>query len=395
MRKLSMQALKVTITACLISVPLWEMSATTNAFAAKAPPVVFHGGAVMATPTVITPIYWDPSSTFSASYKAITDGFLNNVAADSGKLTNFFSDLLQYDIPYSVEAGTPVIDTDGIVNGCTPQSGPQYSDNSGYTQCITSDQTVAEVQAVVSAHSLPADLAHLYVIFLPKGVESQDSGCSYHSSDANAPPILDSIPFPSGIADDCAPSTIEAPNGNADADLAVGLMSHEIMEAISNPEDSGGWWSPPRGSMFRSGGEIADPCGLVEGNALGGSPGSLYNQVINGDHYYVQEMFSNENYVFGGKKKMCIQRVDMPTATLKVSPKHPSVGHSVRFNAKKPEGYITSYSWNFGDGSPAGSGMSTTHTYASARAYTVTLTLTDVTGLQHTSATTSEVLTVR
>ncbi|WP_208295586.1 PKD domain-containing protein, partial [Fibrivirga algicola] len=35
------------------------------------------------------------------------------------------------------------------------------------------------------------------------------------------------------------------------------------------------------------------------------------------------------------------------------------------------------YSWNFGDGSPAGSGATPTHTYAGLGTYTVTLTVTD------------------
>jgi PKD repeat protein len=38
---------------------------------------------------------------------------------------------------------------------------------------------------------------------------------------------------------------------------------------------------------------------------------------------------------------------------------------------------ITSYSWDFGDGSPAGSGVSPTHAYASGGGYDVTLTVSD------------------
>ncbi|MDQ6778812.1 MAG: PKD domain-containing protein [Actinomycetota bacterium] len=49
-----------------------------------------------------------------------------------------------------------------------------------------------------------------------------------------------------------------------------------------------------------------------------------------------------------------------------------------------PGGSITGYSWNFGDGSPAGSGATPQHPYAAPGQYTVTLTVTDALGLTGT-----------
>lgn len=53
-----------------------------------------------------------------------------------------------------------------------------------------------------------------------------------------------------------------------------------------------------------------------------------------------------------------------------------------------PDGTITSYSWDFGDGSPLQSGVTASHTYATTGTYTVTLTVTDNDG-QPVSATRS------
>lgn len=51
-----------------------------------------------------------------------------------------------------------------------------------------------------------------------------------------------------------------------------------------------------------------------------------------------------------------------------------------------PDGTIASYSWNFGDGTPAGAGRTTTHNYAAAGTYQVRLTVTDNDGATGTVA---------
>jgi Tol biopolymer transport system component len=55
-----------------------------------------------------------------------------------------------------------------------------------------------------------------------------------------------------------------------------------------------------------------------------------------------------------------------------------------------PDGTITSYSWNFGDGVSA-SGVTSMHTYTAAGTYTVTLTVTDNFGLQSSGSTTATI----
>jgi PKD repeat protein len=66
------------------------------------------------------------------------------------------------------------------------------------------------------------------------------------------------------------------------------------------------------------------------------------------------------------------------------SPSAPSPHHAVFFNASAstvpPDRKIRSYDWDFGDGSPHGSGVEIAHTYGAEGDYAVTLVLTDDTG---------------
>jgi PKD repeat protein len=68
-----------------------------------------------------------------------------------------------------------------------------------------------------------------------------------------------------------------------------------------------------------------------------------------------------------------------PTASFVYSPTNPVVGDRVHFNASEstdPDGTITSWDWDFGDGKH-GSGEEVNHTYTDAGTYTVVLEVTD------------------
>ncbi len=83
--------------------------------------------------------------------------------------------------------------------------------------------------------------------------------------------------------------------------------------------------------------------------------------------------------------------VDAPAAAFTIAPSTPAPGSSVSFDASgstDPEGTITDYSWNFGDGTPvqdAGGSAAVQHTFASRGTYTVALTVTNNYGQTSTS----------
>jgi len=82
--------------------------------------------------------------------------------------------------------------------------------------------------------------------------------------------------------------TVESPNENPDADDEIRPTSHEISEAITDPDTQTGWYDA-------TGNEIGDECAYVYGRARGG-PGRCTTR-ISGRHFLPQEKFSNNDFI--------------------------------------------------------------------------------------------------
>jgi hypothetical protein len=306
------------------------------------PPLIWHGGAVMGTaetgPVVITPIFWTPPGhPMAASYMSLLTQYIDDVAAASGSTSNVFSILTEYSGSdgqnvYNIQAGTPITDTNPLPkDGCKLNSEDTkgiYADGSGYNACLTDAQVQAEANSVVAAQKLPINLSHIYVVYLPKAVETCFSSgvttnsqkgqqgctinfqpsalfCAYHSQALNGLEYAN-MPFPifqSATGFTCGSNArragfgaIESPNNNPDADTEISPTSHETSELITNPDNNGvtasGWFDV-------AGFEIGDECGFVYG-PVQGPKGQFFNQVINGHDYLTQEEFSNASFFASG-----------------------------------------------------------------------------------------------
>jgi hypothetical protein len=297
------------------------------------PPLLFHGGQVMMTKQTgaltVTPIFWDPSGhPISSTYKDLIEVYLEGVALASGQQNNVFSVANEYSgsngqIHYNVRIG-PVVNDPGALpaSGCTVASTDKaniYADGSGYDACLDDAQLQTEINRVTGSFGLPHNLTHIYVLFLPKHVEScfnpgstttaanactinyQPSAayCAYHS-EATSNAVYANMPYPiylSGTKFTCStdvnfPGVVESPNGNPDADTEVSPTSHEINEAITDPDTVTGWYDS-------SGFENGDECAYIFGQTHG-APGKFYNQVIGGFHFLTQEEFSNRDFNLTG-----------------------------------------------------------------------------------------------
>src|SRR5215475_1061642 len=240
------------------------------------PPLIFHGGPVMGTPStsplVVTPIFWNPANhPMSATYKSIITNYWSDVAGASGQHTNVYSTLNQYSgsngtISYNIVAGTAISDTGALPSsGCKVAHNDKtgiYADGTGYNACLEDAQIQAETTRIVNANGLPVILAHAYVLYLPKAVESffnpgstttpsnactinhQPSAayCAYHSQEVNGT-VYANLPFPiytSSTGFTCGSEARfpvnESPNGNVDADVVISPSSHEVNESITDPD---------------------------------------------------------------------------------------------------------------------------------------------------------------
>jgi PKD repeat protein len=371
------------------------------------PPLTFHAGAVLGTSSgpgdvTVTPVLWDPQSAFSSSYTSLVEGYVQNVASDSGRLTNVFSDFLQYGIAYDVSSGDPITDTNPYPqDGCVPDTGATYTDSSGFAVCLTDSQVATELTDVLQSRGVTPDMQNLYMVLLPEGTEicftsadgthrgscndpySRNAFCGYHSAaNTTSPPVYAVLPYPvDNVAapQTCVFSPTESPNDQPAADTIVSTLSHELMESISDPFGSG--WFDSKGY------EVADECNFIFGESTGGSAGSKYNQTIAGADYMTQEEFSNEDYEFS-RSTACVQHVDLPSAVVKARPGAAEAGRAVSLSAARVKGNVAELSWDFGDGTPPETGSPVSHVYSTAGSYTVVLTLTDTDGAEMTVETT-------
>lgn len=239
-------------------------------------PIVYHGGPILATPTVY--IIWYGS--WSVSDPAI--GILTNLVQHIGG-TPYFN----INTTYS-----------SSINGVTtPVSG-----NVGYATSIFdagsqgTSLTDAKVQAVVSSAitsgKLPKDTNGVYFVLTSAEIKETSGFCTQYCGWHTRGTISGSdikYAFVGNPATQCpascAQQTASSPNNNVGADAMASVVSHELEEATTDP-DLNAWYD-------RRGYENADKCAWTFGTTSKASNGSLYNVTIGGLQYLIQRNWVN------------------------------------------------------------------------------------------------------
>ncbi len=353
-------------------------------------PVTYHGGPVQHANSVYAIFWAPPAMPFPANYAATVSRFFTDVARDSFTAGNpYGADVQYFDgtglskrfLSYAVTFRGVFVDTHQYpANAC-----PNYLLGDGTTsqKCLTRAQIVKELESFIAAHKLPKGIVNTYFLFTPKRVAScSTSGalssggcynpmnypgyCAYHSySGAGAQAVLFANMH---FANVTGCSSGQSPQGN-DADSVINGISHEHQETMTDPFGTG-WYDA-------DGKEIADKCLFTFGAPLGTNSFGQYNEVINTNQYWLQEIWSN-------RAQACVQRNDFPqpTASFTFSPAAPAHGTPVSFHStsQSGDGTALTFRWLFPNGTS--SAANPIYIFASAGSKNVTLIVADTHGDQ-------------
>lgn len=247
------------------------------------------GGAVQPTSTSYA-VYWaPPGAGFSANYQPVTQGYLRDVGG-----TSYYGITTQYGVQNSSAFGGSWVDQSAFPAGRGSTVAP-----------LTDADVQSAVAAALRANPQwgPPSVTKTFFVFLPYGIYLSEGGatsfmangfCAYHSyfmSQTGADVVYAAMPYAATDPAGCGqagpwPNQSGDPVHPGDADQEVNLISHEQMEAVTDPLLTA--WGFPSSSPI-AGYEIGDVClGVTGPRRADGS-----NVTLHGNPYLVQAEWSN------------------------------------------------------------------------------------------------------
>jgi hypothetical protein len=242
----------------------------------------YLGGPVEAAGTTNYAIFWEPAlqTSVSANYNSLISRFLTDVPGSS-----IYGVASQY---YQTVNGTNQL----IAN--SGSFGGSWVDTALYPGPVLTDaQIQAEVTKAMAAKGWTGGIGHEFFVFTGKneiscaGAECSNAVfCAYHSSFASSGStvLYADQPYTNTLPTGCA--TPSSPNGDSDADSTINVISHELIETVTDPEvgtpSSFAW-------QDSSGAEIGDKCNFN----FGPTDSRGADITINGHPYIVQQEWSN------------------------------------------------------------------------------------------------------
>jgi len=263
-------------------------------------PLLYHtGGAVMNPYVAVYLIFWSPptlqtggATGFSANYGTST--ILGGAWLEGHGVMNIATQYFQ-----TIGGVTTYVSNNGgwggyyVDTAAYPASGCTDSATPG--NCITDAQIQAEITKAMGINGWTGGMNKIFVLLTSSGegscFDSSNTSCAYtqycayHSffSLAGQNVIYANIPFGNPACKVAGQTTPIDANG----DLATNVMTHEIMEAATDP--LGNAW------FTSSGDEIGDICNFNFGPNTWGTGAGAGNQMWNGLIFEVQQEYDNHS----------------------------------------------------------------------------------------------------
>jgi len=174
------------------------------------------------------------------------------------------------------------------------------STNDAYSQgTALSDAAIqAVVSKAITSGVLPKDTNAVYFVLTSADVNATSGFCTQycgwhtHGTIGGSDIKYSFVGNPDRCPSSCAAQTI-GPNGNAGADGMASIISHELEEAVTDP-DLNAWYD-------RRGAENADKCAWTFGTESTASNGAKYNMALGGRNFLIQQNWVNASGGFCAK----------------------------------------------------------------------------------------------
>jgi hypothetical protein len=265
-------------------------------------PLLYHtGGPVMQTGVQLFSIFWVPPklqngnpTSLTAHYESIQNRMLADYPAhgldnNNTQYYQIIAGVTKY-IQNKGSGTTSFVDTNPYpASGCSDAVTPG--------NCITDAQLAAEVARVMTLKGWTGGLNKMYFVYTSTGegscFDSSSSECAYtaycayHSYfvSGTTPVVYANMPYADPTY--CySPGTGQtSPNGDIPADAAANVSSHELTEAITDPELNA-WFDS-------TGAEIGDICAWSFGKLTWDA--NKANEMWNGHFYTLQTEYDNHS----------------------------------------------------------------------------------------------------
>ena len=257
-------------------------------------PLVYHSNGPVMTKEVIYNIYWVPAklqngaaTTLPAAYQIVQNNLMAGYPGHGvgNVTTQYYQNLSGVTTYIGNSFGGTYVDASAYpASGCNDSATPG--------NCLTDAQIQAEVKKVVAIKHWPIGLNTIFFLYTSQGEGScfdstsascaYTQYCAYHGAISGTTPIIYAN-MPYGDPANCQNPGVPSPNNNPDADTAATAASHELTEAITDPELNA--WYTAQGE------EIGDLCAYQYGanTWLSGKA----NQMWNGSYFELQQEYDN------------------------------------------------------------------------------------------------------